>query len=144
MDKAEMRRTFLAKKALELGIAVFVMGVILMIGVFTFAGPCEGMDGTESACATAGTAIRVGSALLSLCAAMTFYTKKPVLRTVFLGLCVVLGGFVVLAPGVIFPLCMMETMRCQMVMRPFAQVVGGMAGGVALIGLVISIGSQKK
>ena len=43
------------------------------------------------------------------------------------------GVFVALAPGNVLPLCMMATMRCRLVMQPFAEFCGIAIAAVSLI-----------
>lgn len=121
------------------GIIVFVLGMLVMIGELTFAGPCVHDDGSVSRCANAGTALLCAGVLLAVLALLAVVLKGRNARIVLFVLCVVTSVAVMLIPGTIFPICGMATMHCQLVMRPFALVVGLVAAVTSVVGLVGAI-----
>ena len=65
--------------------------------------------------------------------------ETPTARILFAIACALLGVFIILVPGVLLPLCTMETMSCQAVMKPFAQICGGATILISLITTVVAI-----
>ena len=121
----------LASRAL--GIIVAVLAVVLVIGVLTFAGPCVHDDGSTSVCHTAQVAIIAGGiavAVLAIVSIAIGNSKAAGAASLVAAAC---GVFVALAPGTLFPLCMMVTMRCHLVMQPFAQFLGVAIAAVSAI-----------
>ena len=106
------------------GLAMVIVSGIALIGVFTFAGPCILEDGSTASCYGAAQAI-IGFSIGGLiCADIAIFWRKSMIKKVFSLLCAVFGILMALAPGTLFPLCMMHTMRCWTTMRPFAMVFG--------------------
>lgn len=105
-------------------LVALVCAALLAVGVFTFAGPCVHDDGSTAACHTASVAVigaGVVGALAALAGLMASGSKGPV---VLYAISAIAGAFAAASPGVLFPLCMMQTMHCWTVMRPFALVCG--------------------
>ena len=120
-----------ASKALN--IIVAVLGVVLVLGAMTFAGPCVHDDGSTSMCRTAQIAIIAGgvaAAVLSVASLLVGNSKAVGVLSIVAAAC---GVFVAVAPGNAFPLCMMATMHCRLVMQPFAQFAGIAIAVVSLI-----------
>lgn len=109
-----------------LGIAQIALAVLLVAGVLTFAGPCVHEDGSAATCAQASWGI-IGMGVMLLGASIAqLVVEGKVARIATAVLCAILGVIIILVPGTILPLCMMETMSCQAVMKPFAQLCGGL------------------
>lgn len=127
------------KTARALGFATVVIGAVVVLGVLTFAGPCVHEDGSTSTCATAGMAVLWGGlgvvlfGLLATAAVSRGHARA--VSIVAFASAAVAALLVVLAPGTLFPLCMMATMRCQAVMRPFAHIAGVLATATSVAGL---------
>ena len=105
-------------------LVALVCAALLAVGVFTFAGPCVHDDGSTAACHTASVAVigaGVVGALAAVAGLMASGSKGPV---VLYAISAIAGAFAAASPGVLFPLCMMQTMHCWTVMRPFALVCG--------------------
>ena len=104
--------------------ALLAIGVLVIVGLFTFAGACSHDDGSAPACFNSATGI--GGAALFLVGVAIFgvFDVTPTVRIVLGLLGVFLGLFIAFAPGTILPLCMMETMQCRAVMQPFALLMG--------------------
>lgn len=121
-----------------LGIIQILIAALLVVGVLTFAGPCVHEDGSAAMCSTASQGIIGGGVLLLIGAILQLVIKSRVSRIAFAVVCIVAGVFVILAPGTIFPLCMMAEMHCQAVMKPFAMLCGGAAAIVAVIAAIVA------
>lgn len=133
-----MRPTF--KTAFKwLGIAQIVVTIALIAGVFTFAGPCKHDDGSIAVCAQASWGI-IGAGVFLLGTSLAqLVAETPTARILFAIACAAIGVFIILAPGVLMPLCTMETMSCQAVMKPFAQICGGATILISVITTVVAI-----
>lgn len=114
------------------------------MGVLTFSGPCVHDDGSAAVCATASQGVVGGGVVLLIGAILRLAIKSRAARIAFAVTCVVAGVFVILAPGTIFPLCMMAEMHCQAVMKPFAMLCGGAAAIVAVIAAIVAARTQAE
>lgn len=102
----------------------FIVAVLLVLGVLSFAGPCVHEDGSAAACHAARIAIAVDGvvgAIVSLVALFARSSKVVGCAAIFAAAA---GLAAAASPGTLFGLCMMQTMRCWTVMRPFALVCG--------------------
>lgn len=122
-----------------LGIVFVVFGVLAIVGLVSFAGPCPiHDDGSASACV--GTShILVSCALAAVLFQIASLAVANIRAKQILSAAAVLLAMVLaFAAGTFLPLCMMETMRCWTIMRPFAMVVGvamlavGLARGILI------------
>lgn len=99
--------------AVLLGVAV-----VIVIGSLTVFGPCMHKDGSEAVCARAGKGIFADGCMLAVLAAAILIFRKPAFRIgmfLFAGCSSVAG---ILLPGVLLPVCKMDTMHCRAVMQP--------------------------
>lgn len=110
-----------------LNYAILAVGAILIVGLFTFAGPCAHDDGSLSECFNSATGIGGAALFLVGVAMFGLFDVTPTVRIILGVLGVALGLFAAFAPGNLLPLCMMETMQCRAVMQPFAMVMGVVA-----------------
>ena len=122
-----------------LGYIQAAIPILLIGGVLNFAGPCVHDDGSIPACAQASWGIIGGGVFLLGAALAQLVVETRVARIVCAILCAALGVFIILAPGTIMPLCMMETMQCQAVMKPFAQVCGGVTVLLSVVSIVLAV-----
>ena len=110
-------------KKLLAGLTAF-LSAVLAVGSQTFLRPCVHEDGSASVCTPAGTLLLVfgvAAAVLSL-ARLAGVGRGT--RLLLSALTLAAGVLIILTPGVLSPLCMMETMRCRMITKPAAQVAG--------------------
>lgn len=122
---------------------VLVLGILAIVGLFTFAGSCSHDDGTLAACFNSATGIG-GAALFMVAVAMFgLFEVTPNVRIIIGLLIVLLGLFIAFAPGNILPLCMMETMQCRAIMQPFAMVVGILSAVLGAAQAVIAWGMPR-
>lgn len=122
-----------------LGYIQVAIPILLIAGILNFAGPCHHDDGTVATCAQASWGIIGGGVFLLGIALAQLVVETRTARIVCAVLCAALGAFIILAPGTIMPLCMMETMHCQAVMKPFAQICGGAAILLAAVSAVLAL-----
>lgn len=122
-----------------LSVIQIAFAILLIGGVFNFAGPCVHDDGSVATCAQASWGIVGGGVFLLGAALAQMVVESRVARIVCAIICGALGVFIILVPGTILPLCMMETMRCWTVMRPFAMLCGGASILVAIMSIVFAL-----
>lgn len=123
-------------KQRPLVVVSLVEAVLLAVGALTFAGPCIHEDGSAAVCHTAAhviVACGVVGAMGSLAALFLRGGKAAAASLVSAAA----GLFAAVAPGTLFGLCMMQTMRCWTVMKPFALVCGGALFICALIAAIV-------
>ena len=122
-----------------LGYIQIVIPILLIAGVLNFAGPCSHDDGTVATCAQASWGIIGGGVFLLGTALAQLVVESRGARIACAVVCAALGVFIILIPGTILPLCMMETMHCQAVMKPFAQVCGGATVLLSITSIVVAV-----
>lgn len=135
------------KPSPPVGIALTFLSGLLVAGILTFAAPCGVHDdGSVSSCFWAGRAVLgVGIVLLILSVVRIFELDEGERRGLDLGAALI-GVLAACLPGVLIDPCMMQSMRCQAIMRPFCMVVGiaiALVAGVDLIVRLLRIRSAK-
>lgn len=105
-------------------VAAALLSALLVVGVLTFAGPCVHDDGTQGACFAASQAIFAAAIVALATSVAAVFLKSMRVRGVLSLVAAGAGVLAAASPGTLFPLCMVQTMRCWTVMRPFALVVG--------------------
>lgn len=118
-----------------LDIVVVIVAALIVVGVLTFAGPCVHEDGSEAMCTSAGRGILILGIAALIAAVVRLFTPK-LAKAALAVVDAVLGAGIALLPGTLVPLCMMETMRCQAVMKPTATLLGivlAIASAVAVV-----------
>lgn len=128
----------------RLKIVCFIGSLILMIGsqtVFRACGPAE--DGTWMNCHNAQMYVFYLSIALTALALAGIFVKNRMASAVIYSASAVLAVIVMLIPGVIVHMCMMETMRCHMLLKPFALIMGILTLVFALISLAAVIRRKK-
>lgn len=99
------------------------LALLLAIGAATFLGPCVHADGAYGACHWAGRALTGLGIVLSAQALLALlFTDAKIREGISLSI-VPAALLAALTPGVVMPLCMVETMRCNLVTRPAALVL---------------------
>lgn len=122
-----------------LGYIQIAIAILLIAGVLNFAGPCVHDDGSIPACAQASWGIIGGGVFLLGAALAQLVVETRTARIICAIVCASLGVFIVLVPGTLLPLCMMETMHCQAVMKPFAQICGGATVFLSVASAILAI-----
>lgn len=114
------------------------LSALLVVGVLTFAGPCVHDDGSHAACYAASQAILVAGIVALVASVASVIVRGGLARGVLAVSVVLASAFAAVSPGVLFPLCMMQTMRCHLMMRPFALVVGGAVCVCGIVAVVVA------
>ena len=102
-------------------LASFICAALLVLGVMTLfkaCGPAE--DGTFMHCHDVQLCVfALGLCLAGLSLVLVFLSRSRLVRLFLEGAGLVLSAAAALLPGRLMPMCMMETMRCQALMKPF-------------------------
>ena len=125
------------------GIALTAFSALLLIGVLTFAAPCDahnaGMVGT---CRWAGRVVLGTSVVCLLLSVVRIFERdEGERRGLDLGIALV-GALVACIPGVLIELCADPAMACNGVLRPFCMALGialAIVGGVDLVLRLLSL-----
>ncbi len=126
----------------------FLLGLLLAVGCQTFFSPCVHEDGTFSTCHWAGVMLSGLGVVLAVLAFFAIVISLMGSAGRLQGFAASLSGglqagislamtvtavFAALVPGGLIPLCLMNDMRCNAVMRPAAMLL---SAAVALISLL--------
>lgn len=122
-------------------VAAFVFTVLLIVGIVTFAGPCVHEDGSATVCQGAAHAVVVAGVVACISTLVSLIVRSLKVSGVCVLVAACCGAFAVIAPGVLFGMCMMQTMRCWAVMRPFALACGAL---VCIVGIVAAVRSFRQ
>lgn len=123
-------------------IIVFVLGLVISIGSFTFFKACDAMEKNGMTewmnCHWAQVAITISGVVISLFALIAFFLNGK-FKAVFNFLEVIGGVLIVLFPTVLIHTCMRNDMRCNAVMKPCAILFGALVAIIAVISAVINL-----
>ena len=128
-------------------IVTLILSLILSVGVMTFADACHNkMMGKWMHCHYVQMDvfyIGIGLIVVSL-PALFIKNEKIALISAFVQMA--LEVVAILLPGTIMDMCMMHTMRCYSVMKPFVTVMGILVIISALAGEIVNLlgGKQQK
>ena len=117
-------------------ILLLVFAAVMAVGSVTVLGPCVHPDGSAGPCADTGKALLIDGCVMAILAILIMLVNKRGIRmTLFAAaLCAAVTG--ILLPGVIMPLCKMDTMHCRAVMQPSMIILSGAAAVSALTGII--------
>lgn len=129
------------------GLVLTALSVLLLVGVATFAGPCNGHgeQGGLSCMWASRAVLAVGAVTAVLAIVRIFETDEGERRGLSLS-CGLLGFLMAAMPGLVIGLCADPAMHCNAVMRPFVLVVGiaiGAIGAIDLIRRLLAIGKHS-
>lgn len=123
-------------------ILIFVAAV-LGIGVQTLFKGCGAMeDGSYMHCHTAQLYVFVLSLGLVIINIGNIFLNGIVARRIISFVSVILSLIVTVTPGILVPLCMMETMRCNAIFKPFVYVLGAILVVISVVNAVALIKSR--
>ena len=111
--------------------------------MLTFAGPCVHDDGTLAVCHDSFRAVLVAGVIASVLSLASLFVPNRKASGVIALAAACCGAFAAAAPGTLFGMCMMQTMRCWTIMRPFAIACGALVCIVGLVAAVRSFGQAK-
>lgn len=117
-------------------ILLMIFAVVIAVGSVTVLGPCVHEDGSKGPCADAGRALLIDGCVMAILAILITLVNRRGLRMALFAaaLCAAIIG--ILLPGVIMPLCKMDTMHCRAVMQPSMIILSGAAAVSALTGII--------
>ena len=128
-----------------LPLAAAGLSALLVVGANTVFSACDPMpDGSWMRCHDCQNQVTAGGAVLALVLGASAFVPKRSLRLALQALGVVGAVVVFLTPGVICPLCMMETMRCHTVFQPFARIMSGLIAATGVASLAVTLRGTKK
>ena len=130
------------------GVLLTALTVLLIVGVATFAGPCDdhGNQGEMSCLWASRAVLGIGAVTAVLAIVRIFETDEGERRGLSLS-CGLLGFLMAAIPGPIISLCADSSMHCNAIMRPFMLVVGiaiGVIGAVDLVRRLLSIRKRNR
>ena len=131
------------KKINGWGIPVTLLAAVQAIGAKTFLKPCVHADGTAAACAGAGTWLLALGAATAVIGAVLLFAGGRKAEALLSGLALAGGLLIMLTPGTLTPICSMSAMRCRLVTRPAALVLGALIALCALVSLALSLRKRK-
>lgn len=117
-------------------ILLLIFAAVIAVGSVTVLGPCVHPDGSAGLCADTGKALLIDGCVMAILAILIMLVNRRGIRmTLFAAaLCAAVTG--ILLPGVIMPLCKMDTMHCRAVMQPSMIILSGAAAVSALTGII--------
>ena len=129
------------------GIILTALSAALIVGLLTFAGPCEAHGGSNTAsCFWAFRAmLGMASVLAIISIVRIFETDEGERRGLSLA-AALLGALIAATPGWLIDLCADATMHCNTAMRPCALILGiavVVVGGVDLVRRLLAIGKAQ-
>ena len=116
-----------------------ILSLLLLTGtltVFRACGPKE--DGTWMHCHSAQNDIVIAAAILFVVFAAAAVIQNKMLSGVLHVVGIAGSLIVILIPGILVHMCMMDTMRCYEFMQPFARVMGVLLILSAVINLIFA------
>ncbi len=90
-------------------------------------------DGTFMHCHDAQTAVVVRGAVMAAMALLALFVKNKTVRVILMIAAAGIGIAAFVIPGILNHMCMMNTMRCHAVMKPFVRIVSLLAVCLSLV-----------
>ena len=117
-------------------ILLLVLAAIIAAGSVTVLGPCVHEDGSKGPCADAGRALLIDGCVTAILAILITMVNRRGLRMALFAAALCAAVIGILLPGVLMPLCKMDTMHCRAVMQPSMIILSGAAAVSALTGII--------
>ena len=129
-----------------IGIAEFLLALLLTVGSLTIFKACGEHDGKYMACHWAQNAVTLIGAVISIQALLRILLKNSGIKA-GLAISIFLSAVsVIFIPGHVISLCMMDTMRCISTFKPavivIASLLAAAAGSDSILG-IIKAGKEK-
>ena len=128
------------KRDIIFGLITGILGLVLAVGVQTFAKPCVHADGSAAVCAPVKTWLTVEGGVIAALAGISMIRHNVWTQ----GLAAVTGILAVLTPGIMVPICKMDSMACRKVMQPAALVLGILIAVAAAWWAAVTLAAQRK
>ena len=134
------------KASPAVGILLTALAALLIVGLLTFAGPCEAHSSTAAnSCYWAFRVLLGQSAILAIIAIVRIFETDEGERRGLSFACALIGVLIAAVPGGLIELCADTAMPCNAAMRPLALVVGiavALVGGTDLVRRLLAIRKQ--
>lgn len=117
-------------------ILLLIFAAVIAVGSVTVLGPCVHEDGSKGPCADAGRALLIDGCVMAILAILITLVNRRGLRMALFAAALCAAVIGILLPGVIMPLCKMDTMHCRVVMQPSMIILSGAAAVSALTGII--------
>ena len=117
-------------------ILLLIFAAVIAVGSVTVLGPCVHEDGSKGPCADAGRALLIDGCVTAILAILIMLVNRRGLRMALFAAALCAAVIGILLPGVIMPLCKMDTMHCRAVMQPSMIILSGAAAVSALTGII--------
>ena len=117
-------------------ILLLIFAAVIAVGSVTVLGPCVHEDGSKGPCADAGRALLIDGCVMAILAILITLVNRRGLRMALFAAALCAAVIGILLPGVIMPLCKMDTMHCRAVMQPSMIILSGAAAVSALLGII--------
>lgn len=114
-----------------------ILGLLLTIGVFTFLKPCVHADGDFGTCHWAGQMLAGLGIVMTVQAIIGMFCGKAKMREGISLAMIPVALLAALTPGIIIPLCMMETMRCNVIMKPATMLIAVLIALLSAVDVVM-------
>ena len=117
-------------------ILLMIFAAVIAVGSVTVLGPCVHPDGSAGPCADTGKALLIDGCVTAILAILITMVNRRGLRMALFAAALCAAVIGILLPGVLMPLCKMDTMHCRAVMQPSMIILSGAAAVSALIGII--------
>ena len=117
-------------------ILLLIFAAVIAVGSVTVLGPCVHEDGSKGPCADAGRVLLIDGCVMAILAILITLVNRRGLRMALFAAALCAAVIGILLPGVIMPLCKMDTMHCRAVMQPSMIILSGAAAVSALTGII--------
>ena len=117
-------------------ILLMIFAAVIAVGSVTVLGPCVHEDGSKGPCADAGRALLIDGCVTAILAIRIMLGNRRGLRMALFAAALCAAVIGILLPGVLMPLCKMDTMHCRAVMQPSMIILSGAAAVAALLGII--------
>ncbi len=110
-----------------------------LIGIRTLFSACgQKEDGTWMSCHWAGQAVTAIAAVLLVISVMRIIISDVKIRTGLSAAMIPTAVSGIFVPGTLVSLCMMDTMRCHTVMRPFVMIMSAAVSVICVIDILVN------
>ena len=111
-----------------------VLNAIFFVGIQTIFAPCEPHeDGTWMTCHWAGEALLGIAAVMLVMSLLHLLPLRTGMKEGLVIAMIPVSFLIIVLPGRLIPLCMMETMRCHVIMQPAVTVIAVLKMGLSAV-----------
>ena len=133
-----------AKKDVVVPLVPAALSALLVVGGMSVFSAChQRPDGTWMQCHRCQNTVVASAAGLVVVFGAAGFVRNRAVRVALQALAIVISVVVFFIPGIICPLCMMETMRCHTVFQPFVRIMSVLISGSGIVALVKSLRKGK-